>query len=135
MESRQPYFSNLTDSICRIHSVLLGRRYSAKPWFLHQPAAMPIKSLKRVFYQSGCPIRRHGGFTPLELLVVLVNQGLLVGYAAPKYFSGSANSRETILKEGFAVIRDAIEKYYGDGDRGRYPNASTNWSARATCAR
>ena len=61
------------------------------------------------------------GFTLVELLVVMVIIALLLSLALPRYFNHLENSRETILKQDLAVMRDAIDKYHGD--TGRYPES------------
>ena len=61
------------------------------------------------------------GFTLVELLVVMVIIALLLSLAIPRYFNHLENSRETILKQDLAVMRDAIDKYHGD--TGRYPES------------
>jgi general secretion pathway protein G len=61
------------------------------------------------------------GFTLVELMVVMAIIALLLALALPRYFNHLASSRETILKQDLAVMRDAIDKYHGD--RGRYPNS------------
>jgi general secretion pathway protein G len=61
------------------------------------------------------------GFTLIELLVVMSIIGLLLTIAVPRYFHTVARSRETILKYDLSVLRDAIDKYYGD--LGEYPDA------------
>ena len=61
------------------------------------------------------------GFTLVELLVVMAIIALLLTLAMPRYFNHLENSRETILKQDLAVMRDAVDKYHGD--RGRYPDS------------
>jgi general secretion pathway protein G len=61
------------------------------------------------------------GFTLIELLVVMAIIALLLAIAMPRYFNHLERSRETILKQDLAVVRDAIDKYHGD--RGRYPDS------------
>jgi general secretion pathway protein G len=61
------------------------------------------------------------GFTLVELLVVMAIIALLLTLALPRYFKHLESSRETILKQDLAVMRDAIDKYHGD--LGRYPDS------------
>lgn len=63
--------------------------------------------------------RRHG-FTLIELLVVLAVVALLLTIAVPRYFQSVERSKEAVLKQDLAAMRDAIDKYYGDS--GRYPD-------------
>jgi general secretion pathway protein G len=65
--------------------------------------------------------RRASGFTLIELLVVMVIIALLVSIAAPRYFNSVEKSKETVLKQDLSVMRDAIDKYYGDNDK--YPDS------------
>lgn len=60
------------------------------------------------------------GFTLVELMVVMAIIALLLSLALPRYFNHLESSRETILRQDLAVMRDAIDKYHGD--RGRYPD-------------
>lgn len=64
---------------------------------------------------------RWRGFTLIELLVVMAIVALLLALAWPRYFSHIDKSREVILKQDLAVMRDAIDKYHGD--KGRYPES------------
>jgi len=61
------------------------------------------------------------GFTLVELMVVMAIIALLLALALPRYFKHLESSRETILKQDLAVMRDAIDKYHGD--TGRYPDS------------
>ena len=65
--------------------------------------------------------RRARGFTLIELLVVLTIIALLLSIALPRYFNHLESSRETILKQDLSVMRDAVDKFYGDN--GRYPDS------------
>lgn len=66
-------------------------------------------------------VNRTGGrgFTLIELLVVIAIIGTLLGIAVPRYFASVERSKEAVLKENLAVMRDAIQKYYAD--KGKYP--------------
>ena len=59
------------------------------------------------------------GFTLIELLVVLAILATLLTLAIPRYFSSIEKSKEAVLKENLAQMRDAISRYHAD--RGRYP--------------
>lgn len=61
------------------------------------------------------------GFTLIELLVVMSIIALLLALALPRYFGHIDKSREVILKQDLAVMRDAIDKFHGD--KGRYPES------------
>ncbi|MDH5620466.1 MAG: type II secretion system GspH family protein [Gammaproteobacteria bacterium] len=64
----------------------------------------------------------HGsGFTLIELLVVMVIVASLLTIAVPRYFNSLNHSREVVLMQDLAVMRDAIDQFYED--RGRYPEA------------
>lgn len=61
------------------------------------------------------------GFTLIELLVVLAVIATLLTIAVPRYLSSVERSREAMLRQNLAVLRDTLDKYYGD--KGRYPAA------------
>jgi general secretion pathway protein G len=63
---------------------------------------------------------RRGGFTLIELLVVMSIIATLLMIAVPRYFHSLERSRETVLRQDLAVMRDAIDKFYGDV--ARYPD-------------
>ncbi len=62
----------------------------------------------------------HGGFTLIELLVVLAIIASLVTLALPRYFHSIERSKEAVLRQDLAVMRDAIDKYFAD--KGSYPD-------------
>ncbi len=63
--------------------------------------------------------RRAGGFTLVELLVVMTIVALLVSIAAPRYFRSVERARENTLRTSLHVMRDAIDQHLAD--RGSYP--------------
>lgn len=63
----------------------------------------------------------RNGFTLIELLVVLTILATLLTIAAPRYFNSIEKSQETTLKQNIGVLRETIDKYYGD--RGAYPES------------
>lgn len=63
--------------------------------------------------------RGHRGFTLIELLVALAIVALLLSIVTPRYFSSVSRAEESVLKENLTLMRDAIDKHYGD--TGKYP--------------
>ena len=61
------------------------------------------------------------GFTLIELLVVMAIIATLLTLAVPRYFGSVERSKEAVLKQDLATLRDSLDKYYGD--RGRYPDS------------
>jgi len=62
---------------------------------------------------------RRRGFTLLELLVVMAIIATLLTIAVPRYFRSLERSREAVLKQDIATLRETIDKFYGD--TGKYP--------------
>ena len=60
------------------------------------------------------------GFTLLELLVVMVIIGLLVGYVGPKYFSQVGKSEIKAAKAQINALEKALDQYRLD--TGHYPS-------------
>lgn len=63
---------------------------------------------------------RPAGFTLLELLVVMVIMGLLVGYVAPRYFAQVGKSEVKAARAQIAGIESALDQYRLD--TGNYPS-------------
>lgn len=63
------------------------------------------------------------GFTLVELMVVMTIIALLLTLAVPRYFGNVDRTKESVLRENLATLRDSIDKFYAD--TGRYP-ASLN---------
>ena len=76
---------------------------------------------------NACKPSRHGGFTLLELLVVLVILGLLVGYVAPRYFAQVGKSEVKVARAQIRALEDALDQYRLDV--GRYPATQTGLAA------
>ena len=64
---------------------------------------------------------RRAGFTLIELLVVMSIIATLLSIAVPRYFRTLERSRETVLRQDLSVMREAIDKHYGDF--GQYPDS------------
>lgn len=65
--------------------------------------------------------KHGGGFTLIELMVVMAVIATLMTIAMPRYFSSLENSKDTTLAQSLSVMREALDQYYGD--RGRYPDS------------
>jgi general secretion pathway protein G len=63
---------------------------------------------------------RSGGFTLLELLVVLVILGLLAGIVAPRYFSQVGKSEAKTARAQIDALEKALDQYRLD--TGHYPS-------------
>ncbi len=64
--------------------------------------------------------RGQGGFTVIEMLVVMTAIALLLSVIAPVYVRHIDRARELALKQDLHVMRDALDKFHAD--RGRYPS-------------
>jgi len=60
-----------------------------------------------------------GGFTLIEMLVVLSVIGLLLSIAAPAYLTHVDRARDMALRQDLKTVRDSIDKFHAD--RGRDP--------------
>ncbi len=65
--------------------------------------------------------RRKSGFTLIELLVVMAIIATLLTLAVPRYFASIEKSKEAVLHANLTLLRQVLDKYYGD--KGRYPDA------------
>lgn len=59
------------------------------------------------------------GFTLIELLVVMAIIATLLTLVAPRYFHSVEKSKEVVLRENLATLRDVLDKHYAD--TGKYP--------------
>jgi general secretion pathway protein G len=78
-------------------------------------------------YRNVFPRRLDSGFTLLELLVVLVILGLLVGYVAPKYFAQLGKSEVKTARAQINALEKALDQYRLDV--GRYPTGEQGLAA------
>jgi general secretion pathway protein G len=74
--------------------------------------------------------RPAGGFTLLELLVVMVIIGLLAAYVAPRYFSQVGKSEVRSAQAQIASLRSALDTYRLDV--GSYPSTEQGLAALTT---
>jgi general secretion pathway protein G len=74
-----------------------------------------------------CSGRFDRGFTLLELLVVMVIIGLLVGYVAPRYFQQVGKSEVKIAQAQIESLQKALDIYRLD--TGQYPSTEQGLKA------
>jgi len=84
----------------------------------------------RLKTQKSASIKKIKGFTLLELLVVMVIIGLLVGYVAPKYFSQLGKSEVKVAKAQIDSLGKALDMYRLD--TGHYPSTDSGLQALTT---
>ena len=68
-------------------------------------------------------LKKQGGFTLLELLIVIVIIGILALIIVPGLASGPKRARDAQRKSDLRAIKNALETYYNDNNA--YPSAST----------
>lgn len=73
---------------------------------------------------------RVGGFTLLELLVVIVIIGLLAGYVGPKYFAQEGKAKVKVTRAQIDGFEKALDAYRIDV--GRYPTTEQGLVALET---
>jgi general secretion pathway protein G len=77
--------------------------------------------VERIFdpLTRGSREKRAGGFTLIELIIVMAIIATLLTIAVPRYYASLDRSKEAVLKENLYQMRDSIGKYYAD--KGKYP--------------
>ena len=64
---------------------------------------------------------RAGGFTLVELMVVLAIVALLLAIVVPNYMGRVSRAEEAVLREDLRVMREAVDRHYADS--GEYPGS------------
>lgn len=77
--------------------------------------------------QPAVLFRPHSGFTLLELLVVMVIIGLLVGYVGPRYFAQVGKSEVKAARSQIDALEKALDQMRLD--TGRYPTTEEGLAA------
>jgi general secretion pathway protein G len=80
---------------------------------------VPDWQFRTVYLEQNPTLRAAGGFTLLELLVVMVIIGLLAGLVAPKFFSQVGKSEVKTAMAQINAFEKALDQYRLDV--GRYP--------------
>ena len=105
---------------------ILGTGYNPRNWRRGRVSFIQhSRSSTGLVAQS--PARAAGGFTLLELLVVMVIIGLLAGYVAPRYFSQVSRSEVKVAQAQINAFEKALDTYRLDV--GRYPNTEEGLAA------
>jgi len=83
--------------------------------------------LKLRFHNTSTVNPRHhlsGGFTLVEILIVVVILGILAALVVPQFSSAAASSRENSTKMSLFRIREQLE-FYKQEHNGQYPPLAT----------
>ena len=67
--------------------------------------------------QPAAVCRREGGFTLIELIIVMTIIGLLTAIAIPSYLASVRKAREAVLREDLHTMRGAIDSYTVDKEQ------------------
>jgi general secretion pathway protein G len=62
--------------------------------------------------------KHEDGFTLIELMVVMAIIGILATLAIPSYIGAVHHAREAVLKQDLQVMREAIDSYTMDKQKG-----------------
>ena len=65
--------------------------------------------------------RSEGGFTLIELIIVMTIIAILASIAIPSYMGAIKSAKEAVLKEDLHVMRNAIDSY--TMDKGKAPQS------------
>jgi general secretion pathway protein G len=75
--------------------------------------------------------RQQGGFTLVELLIVVIILGILAAVVIPQFNSAANESKEAALASNLATVRQAIEMYKVQHDD-TFPDGDTDFVLQLT---
>ncbi len=61
------------------------------------------------------------GFTFIEMVMVIIVMGILLGIAIPVYRAQTLTSKEAVLKHNLAIVRERLDQF--KADRNKYPSS------------
>lgn len=101
---------------CRSNVPVCVGRATGTDWVevLHLPRCLGVSRVNKVILEivlGDRQMRKHKGFTLIELVVVVMILGILAAVAAPKLLNTSGAASDNAAKESLGVVRDAIERY------------------------
>jgi prepilin-type N-terminal cleavage/methylation domain-containing protein len=79
---------------------------------------------------GGMFLRREGGFTLIELMIVVIVIGVLAGVAIPLYQIVPERSKSTEANAALGLVKEAMRTYYAE--HGTYANANFTDGAPVT---
>ena len=83
---------------------------------MHHPSAKS-RELSRPVGQVARGVRGIGGFTLIELIIVISIIGILLGIAVPVYNIHLRHAHEAALKQDLHTMREAIDQYTQDKNK------------------
>src|SRR5689334_17277314 len=64
--------------------------------------------------KKGMSAKKTGGFTLIELMIVMIIMGVLAAIGVSAFVSSQKKGRDTTRKENLKSIANALELYYND---------------------
>ena len=99
----------------RLHE---GRRHRARRQQVHATGNVMASHLHALTHRFADPASL-GGFTLIELMIVMALISILATMAVVQYRNGVRRAEESVLRTDLFRMRDAIDQYYAD--KNKYP--------------